>query len=165
MFIYKMHRPSLPECTAWGSGRAQGLVHLRPQEHHEGWGLGKARRAQAPPDPHPRIQQWAGDGGTVLPSPRSRPRVQSVHVFLQGLQTGVYFSHVGLLVVGAVLFDGDPAPRISQASLMAAMFHRSELLQRVRPTPACGAGRLPAVAVNASREGFREILELAAGAG
>lgn len=26
-------------------------------------------------------------------------------------------------------FDGDPAPRISQASLMAAMFHRSELLQ------------------------------------
>lgn len=35
----------------------------------------------------------------------SRPCVQSVHIFLQGLQARVYFGHVRRLVVGAVFCE------------------------------------------------------------
>lgn len=46
---------------------------------------------------------WGMEGQYSLS--RSRPCVQSVHIFLQGLQTSVYFGHVCRLVVGAVFCE------------------------------------------------------------
>lgn len=44
MFIYKTHKPSLPECNACGRGEGRGLTHLRPQEYQEGRDLDRAGR-------------------------------------------------------------------------------------------------------------------------
>ena len=100
MFIYKTHLPSLPAGHA--CGRGWGLTRLRPpKEHQEGRGWGGARTHR----PRPHAESSGGWGWRSSQHPRSRPHVQSVHVFLQGLQAGIYFGHVSRLVVRAVLCE------------------------------------------------------------
>jgi len=135
------------QCMAGGEG---GSRPHKPETRVAPAGEEPERGCKEPPAPPPHSESSSGCGmeGQCSGS-TSRPCVQSVHIFLQGLQAGIYFGHVCCLVVGAVLFHRDPAPRIGQASLMAAAFHRGGLL-RVGPAPGGGAGRLPAAA-NADR--------------
>lgn len=170
MFIYKMHRPSLPACNAWESGRGQGLIHQRPQEHRWGGAWERLEGHTSPAPTNPAV----GRGWTVLPL-QGHDRVSSrfmysckafkrasISAMSAAWWSELYSVRVGMSVGGyegpeatgssraqcaalstipvgsgagegamgspRLTFDGDPAPRISQVSLMSAAFNRSELL-------------------------------------
>lgn len=85
----------------------QNALSLPPSLRARGRGRGRGLARPSPLAPRPQIHWWVDlrDSGPFL-RPLSGPRVQSVHVFLQSLQAGVYFGHVSRLVVRAVFCEG-----------------------------------------------------------
>lgn len=91
MFIYKTHLPSPPSMPCLWERVGWGLTRLRPPSAPGGaWTW--AGPGHTGPRPHAESSgAWVEERQSV--SEVTTP-VQSVHVFLQGLQAGIYFGHV-----------------------------------------------------------------------